>query len=187
MKKIIWIVIIFAFLSGGYVLYILKSEVTLNEPSPLDVLNTSKTPEAKDAFDSMSKEEKEQFMSEVEAMRDVVVEKDESMPETAAVLAQGDFKPRFHSVEGHALLIAQGDKKILRFEDFKTDNGPNLHIYLSSDLGNDDFVDLDEIRATQGSVNYEVPSSVDIARYRYVLVWCVPFGILFSYAELLFP
>ena len=67
---------------------------------------------------------------------------------------------------------------------FETDNGPRLHIYLSAGLGDDDFIDLGPIRATKGNANYEVPAGVDIEKYRNVLVWCVPFGVLFSYAEL---
>jgi hypothetical protein len=77
-----------------------------------------------------------------------------------------------------------GGKKVLRFEDFETVNGPNLHIYLSSDLEGKDFVDLGEIKATKGNVNYDLPEGVDLDRYDKVLVWCVPFKVLFSYGEL---
>ena len=89
-----------------------------------------------------------------------------------------------HEVEGKAILIETDGEKILRFEDFDTINGPDLRIYLSSDLGDDDFVELGKIKATKGNVNYEVPGDVDISKYKYVLVWCKPFKVLFSYAEL---
>ena len=92
--------------------------------------------------------------------------------------------PRAHEVAGKALLISSGGGKILRFEDFETVNGPNLHIYLSTDLGDDDYIDLGEIRATKGNVNYEIDPAIDIQKYNKVLVWCVPFRVLFSYAEL---
>lgn len=74
--------------------------------------------------------------------------------------------------------------QILRFEDFETVNGPNLHIYLATNLQADDFIDLGEIKATKGSVNYTLPSDVDLVKYNKVLVWCVPFKVLFSYADL---
>ena len=102
----------------------------------------------------------------------------------ARLVAEGQFMPRYHEVEGQALLIEDGDKKIVRFENFKTINGPDLRIYLSSDLNNRDIVDLGAIRATTGNVNYELPSGVDTKKYNKVLVWCRAFRVLFSYAEL---
>ena len=63
-------------------------------------------------------------------------------------------------------------------------NGPDLHIYLSADLDAKDYVDLGAIKATKGNVNYDVPAATDTEKYRYVLVWCEPFRVLFGYAEL---
>ena len=92
--------------------------------------------------------------------------------------------PEDHEVKGRAVLISIDQQKILRFEDFETVNGPNLHIYLSEDLEANNYVDLGKIKATKGNVNYNVDSSVDLEKYDKVLVWCVPFKVLFSYAEL---
>ena len=89
-----------------------------------------------------------------------------------------------HEVEGKALLLLNNQEKVLRFENFETINGPNLHIYLSADLEANDYVDLGKIKATKGSVNYNLDSSIDTEKYNKVLVWCVPFKVLFSYAEL---
>jgi hypothetical protein len=72
----------------------------------------------------------------------------------------------------------------LRFENFETINGPKLHIYLASDLSADDYIDLGEIKATKGNVNYEIPDGTDLEKYNKVLVWCRPFKVLFSYSEL---
>jgi len=113
----------------------------------------------------------------------ITVEMNEAAP-SDIFDAMGDFKASAHEVEGKALLIQTNEKTILRFEDFETINGPKLHIYLSSDLGDEDFIDLGEIKATKGNVNYEIPSDVDVKKYNKVLVWCVPFSVLFSYAEL---
>lgn len=101
-----------------------------------------------------------------------------------AVVAQGVFQASAHEVQGRALLIESNGKKTVRFEDFETINGPNLHIYLGADLEGKDFIDLGEIRATKGNVNYELPPDVDLGVYNKVMVWCVPFRVLFSYAEL---
>lgn len=102
----------------------------------------------------------------------------------AVVLTQANFEPRAHDVSGSAILIQKDGGKILHFKNFETINGPNLHIYLSADLNSRDFVDLGAIRATKGSVNYEIPDGIDTEKYRHVLVWCVPFRTLFSSASL---
>lgn len=100
------------------------------------------------------------------------------------LLAQGQFMASVHEVHGKALLIRNGSSNILRFEDFETVNGPDLHIWLASSLGAEDYVDLGPIKATKGNVNYAVPADVDAEKYNKVLVWCVPFKVLFGYAEL---
>lgn len=110
-------------------------------------------------------------------------EVEERMPADSAVLARAAFMPADHEVSGEAILIEVDGKKVLRFENFDTINGPNLHIYLSSSLGEEDYVDLGPIKATKGNVNYELPDDIDLETYNNVLVWCVPFKVLFSYAS----
>lgn len=160
---------------AGYVYFTATETIEVQEASPLQV---------KDNMDSMTAAEKEQFEQEVAAAQDKAKTMDEEMNTAATLIADGEFKPRAHEVMGKALLIQDGDKTALRFEDFETINGPNLHIYLAASLGDDDYVDLGPIKATKGNVNYDVPAGVDTEKYNKVLVWCVPFGVLFSYAEL---
>ena len=176
MKKA-WILIVVVILAiiGWYFISPAFSTIEVNEESPL-IIN--------DDLDSMTKEEKQEFEAAVEEMQDDVIEGGDDMPSEAQLISEGLFMPRAHEVEGSALLIEDNGKNILRFEDFETINGPNLHIYLSSDLGDDDFIDLGEIKATKGSVNYDIPEGVDLDKYNKVLVWCVPFKVLFSYADL---
>jgi len=183
MKKLLPIIIIVLIAAAGYVVYTLQSGGELDELSPL--ANIPPVEEMiKDNLDSMDESTMDDLMEQTKAMQDTVMEKAEPMPTKTSLIAQGAFMKRLHGVSGQALLIDQGDKKILRFENFETDNGPNLHIYLASELGADDFIDLGKIRATKGNVNYEVDASIDTEKYNKVLVWCVPFGVLFSYAEL---
>jgi len=185
-RRVFIVLIIVLLLGGGYVVFTLQSGQELQEASPLDppASTGEPAPVFQDKLDTMSSVEKEQFMAEVEKMKATVMARTDTMPVQARLLAQGDFRRRFHSVEGRALLIAQGDEHILRFEDFQTDNGPRLHIYLSRDRGDEDFIDLGPIKATRGNVNYQVPAGVDFEKYQNVLVWCKPFGVLFSYATL---
>lgn len=183
MKKLFIGGIIALLFAGSLVFFILKSGEELHEDSPLGPAPITPVI-VKDNLETMEEVKKQEFIKQVEEMRDTVMEKTESMPLRATLIAQGDFTPRFHDVEGTALLIKENERRIVRFENFKTDNGPQLRIYLSSDLSNDDFVDLGSIKATKGNVNYDIPEGTDTNKYRYVLVWCKPFGILFSYAKL---
>ena len=113
----------------------------------------------------------------------------ESTENTAALelpkaLLEGNFVESAHEVSGKAIVIDTSNGKVLRFEDFETVNGPDLFIYLSSDLDNNDFIDLGKIKATKGNVNYQLPENVDLEKYNKVLIWCRAFRVLFSYAEL---
>jgi len=101
--------------------------------------------------------------------------------ETKSVPVIGTFG---HPAEGVARVIETAEGTIVRFENFKTINGPNLHVYLSKDLDAKDFVDLGPIRGTSGNINYAVPGDIDISEYTYVLHWCVPFHVLFNSAEI---
>jgi len=170
-----------------YLLSPLWKVIEVDEASPLDIIQEQvgeKTRVIKDSMDSMDAATKQEFEQQVEEMKDKVMVMDDDMPSTPQLVSQAMFKPRAHEVGGIAKLIDVNGKKVLRFEDFDTVNGPELHIYLSSELGNDDFIDLGIIKATKGNVNYDIPEGIDTEKYNKVLVWCKPFGVLFSYADL---
>ena len=108
-------------------------------------------------------------------------------------VAEGSFIPLGrYSGEGVALVLNDGtDQRFLRFENFSTDNGPDLRVYLANsdataDQGtfDDDFVDLGELRGNIGDQNYEIPPDVDLAVYDTVVVWCVRFSTGFTAADL---
>ncbi len=147
--------------------------VEVHEPSPFN-----------DMLDKMDSKTLSTFNKAVAAMNNNISPMNEQMPRSVRVLRQGSFISRAHDVEGKALLIEKDGEKIIRFEDFMTINGPDLHIRLSSDLGGNDYIDLGKIKATKGNANYELPAGVDITIYNNVLVWCEPFSVLFSYARL---
>jgi len=157
----------------------------LNEASPITTSNTTGPAIIKDNFETMSNEMKQKFDQETLAMKDSTMTMVDSMPNgEAKVIAQADFKPRAHDVSGKAFLIEHNGEYTVRFENFETINGPDVKIYLSSELGDSDFINLGDLKATKGNVNYSVPSGTDISKYNTVLVWCKAFSILFSYAEL---
>lgn len=89
-----------------------------------------------------------------------------------------------HPASGTARIIEAESKKFVRYENFKTINGPDLYVYLAKDLKAKEYVNLGTLRATEGNVNYEIPQGVNPAEYRYVLTWCKQFGVLFNYADI---
>lgn len=188
MKKIILVVVaLIALALGWYLLSPLWRTVRLDESSPLQPSATpqpSAPPQVRDQFEKMNTSTRAEFKWQMEAMKGVVRKMADAMPSAVRQVAAGNFLPRAHEVQGRALLIEDGGKEILRLENFKTINGPNLHIWLAADLSDRDYVDLGKIKATEGNVNYAVGSTVDTDKYNKVLVWCVPFRVLFSYAEL---
>ena len=89
-----------------------------------------------------------------------------------------------HPASGEVRIVKSGDQQFIRYENYKTINGPDVQIWLAKDLKGSDYVNLGPLKATEGNINYEVPSDVNIDDYRYVLTWCEDFSVLFNSADL---
>ncbi|HJS81600.1 MAG TPA: DM13 domain-containing protein [Nitrososphaera sp.] len=89
-----------------------------------------------------------------------------------------------HDAEGSAKVIPVSEGSILRLEDFRSTNGPDLYVYLSSEKDATDFVNLGKLKANIGNQNYEIPEGTDLSKYGTVLIWCQQFSVLFGSAEL---
>ncbi|MGB8100999.1 MAG: DM13 domain-containing protein [Nitrososphaeraceae archaeon] len=88
--------------------------------------------------------------------------------------------------EGVAKLIQVGDgTNIVRLENLKATNGPDLYVYLSADKTASDFVSLGRLKGNMGNQNYEIPNGTDLTKYNNVLIWCRAFSVLFGSAQLL--
>lgn len=189
-KIIVSIVIIIVIGVGYFLLSPLWNKVKLDEALPVvsDQPKTEQVEEAPtigDNLDTMDTAVKEKMTREIDAMKDKVMVKDEVMPPKGpVVLKEATLVARSHDVEGKVILLQVGDEKIVRFENLKTVNGPDLRIYLSAGLDKNDFIDLGPIRATEGNVNYTIPAGTDTTKYKNVLIWCRAFGVLFSYGQL---
>lgn len=112
---------------------------------------------------------------------------------STTTLASGTFSSLEHTTSGKAVLMRLPDgKRVLRLEDLKTSNGPELRVYLSSIPAQDDwfvyddgpFVDLGDLKGNVGSSNYELPSDIDDSKYRSAVVWCRRFSVGFGVAPL---
>jgi len=93
----------------------------------------------------------------------------------------------FHFAEGDALIIEVAPGRyVLRVENFSVRNGPDLFMYLSPDPDGyaEGGLTLGELRATDGSFNYEIPEGTDLSLFKSVVVWCERFAVLFATATL---
>lgn len=135
----------------------------------------------------MKKENKKPIIKDNSPAQVIATENlEENLPDFPEVIAQGKFVSIEQEVLGKALFLKSSDKVILRFEDFSIVNGQNIHVYLSpiSNLEGDNFIDLGLLKATSGDFNYEINKSVDISKYKNVIIWSNTFGALFGYAGL---
>ena len=108
----------------------------------------------------------------------------DELPSDANLYAIGTFQSDAHPTSGTASILETNNTFVLRFENFKTDNGPGLYVYISADLEASDYINLGMLKVTEGDFNYEIDSEIDLNTYNNVLIWCEPFSVLFGYAEL---
>ena len=160
---------------------------TVNEEFPLSA--TADMPAG------VTQEEAEDIM---EGMAKINMDTVEPMPEKmteATVLASGKFRDgdSFHKGSGDVNLyrLANGDA-VLRFEDLSVTNGPDLHVLVSThpdpmnkgELRDAGYSTLGQLKGNRGDQNYEVPSDVDPDSISSVIIYCMPFHVIFSVAPL---
>jgi hypothetical protein len=98
----------------------------------------------------------------------------------------GTFTAGAHAASGTVKIIADktdAKKKYLSFENFKTDAGPDLYIYLAEDKAAKGYVSVVKLDKT-GTFSLDVPASADLTKQKYVLIWCQQFTVLFGSAKL---
>ncbi len=131
------------------------------------------------------------------AMTEVPDASVEDMPENDGaemiVLVSGSFYDIAHEGQGTATIYQLADgSRVLRFENFEVLNGPDLHVYLTTqstipDGGFDKLageVDLGALKGNIGDQNYTIPEGLDLDQIRSVVIWCVPFRVAFNAAPL---
>jgi hypothetical protein len=139
--------------------------------------------EAEDIMEGMAKIN----MDAVEPMPDKMAE--------AKMLAVGEFRDgdSFHKGSGDVSLyrLANGDA-VVRFEGLDVTNGPDLHVLVSThsdpmtkgELRDAGYSTLGQLKGNRGDQNYEVPSDIDADSIGSVIIYCMPFHVIFSVAPL---
>ena len=204
-KYLIIAAIIIAILVGYYLISPLFIKVEVDEALPeniiteksedADINEAEPSDEVASGVEKLTEEEKiemEKLTDEVEAVpaelmsdpmpenaQDEPSEEEEKILKTFPVIGT-----KGHPASGDVRVLETASGQVVRYENFSTINGPSLHVYLTNDLEANDFIDLGEAKGTKGNINYPVPKTVNASEYRYVMYWCVPFRVLFNYAEI---
>ena len=145
----------------------------------------------------------EMTMAEVEMTMATMAKMDqpslaEPMPEVAlgpVAVASGSFRDAdsFHRGSGKATIFRTVEgQHVLRFEDFRVTNGPDLRVLLATpnnpqtraELQAGGYVHLAKLKGNVGNQNYEIPPDVDFATDGSVIIYCMPFKVIFSVAPL---
>jgi hypothetical protein len=179
----------------------------VNEPLPTSAVEsevyqkfiTMSEEEKLDTAKQMSPEEREEIMTTASKINNSVNESMDQIPQqqqqtqntiiTASTLRTGSFVgvgDGIHNAEGEAKVIPfqNENSNILRLENLRVTNGPDLYVYLATDKTASDFVNVGKLKANNGNQNYDIPAGTDLTNYDTVLIWCRPFSVLFGSAEL---
>jgi hypothetical protein len=102
----------------------------------------------------------------------------------ATLLASSSFSNGSHTTSGTVKFYSKNGINSLVFEDFSTESGPDLRVYLSTSLGNDDYKEAGKLKAISGSFYYNIDTAIHIDAYKNVLIWCEDFSVLFGKSRL---
>lgn len=151
---------------------------------------------ARDAWLQLAREDPVMALAMLEAALQSPAPVEEARQAVASLLAQGDFVriDNLHWAQGRALIhsLAQGGH-LLRLENFRAANGPDLRVMLSASPAPRDPVTLNEgglaldlgrLKGNAGNQNYAVPAGIDPALYNSVVIFCRRFNVVFSTATL---
>ena len=109
----------------------------------------------------------------------------EQLPVAVTILANGSVTSSVHTSSGTVKIVKDAaNKTYLIFENFKTDNGPDLRVWLSPNNSGTPYQELGLLKAASGNFFYELDASVNYTSNNRVLIWCKQFSVLFGYAVL---
>ncbi len=205
-RKVIIVVIIIAAIAipvGIYTVSPLFINTTVNEPLPAtssltdlqkfqEFMSMNNEEQRVQKGQQMTTEEKNAILRGAAQINGNTI--NQTMTEAATLgggvssLAIGRFigiNDGIHNAEGLAKVIRLDNvSTILRLENFKATNGPDLYVYLATENSASDFVNLGRLKGNIGNQNYDIPEGTDLSRYNTVLIWCKAFSVLFGSAKL---
>ena len=147
-------------------------------------------------FLQMAREDPTMALAMVQAALQAPALVEEAQQSVATRYSQGSFVriDPLHWAQGSAVIYTLGEgKHLLRLENFRSANGPDLRVMLSASLAprsptalNEGglALDLGRLKGNVGDQNYEIPAGLDPGLYNSVVIYCRRFNIIFSTATL---
>src|SRR5215472_11351009 len=113
----------------------------------------------------------------------------------AKTLETGTFHGKVHNTSGRATIYQEANGKlVLRLTNFKTSNGPDVHVVLiaAKDAEDDanflknstEKVELGALKGNEGDQNYDIPAGTDLKKFQTVSIYCERFNANFGAAPL---
>jgi hypothetical protein len=114
---------------------------------------------------------------------------------SSEILRAGEFMDadRFHKGSGDGTIYGLPDgSTLLRLEDFRVTNGPDLRVILSpnpnpqnsSEVLEDGYIEVGKLKGNIGNQNYPLPAGIDPLTFNSIVIYCKPFKVVFSVASL---
>ena len=203
MQKSVKIAIIAAIVViGGYLASPLFYQTRVNEPLP-GALNQIEPGLTYEKFVNMDEGKRKPIVEKMsEQVKDMIMKKAAGSPTTVSetmndltkntpqnqteptILKTGQFEGLLgHQASGTAKIIKANNMIFLRFENFQVTNGPDLHVYITSDGNVQNGIHLSKLKGSVGDQNYLL-ENIDVGVYNTVIVYCQPFGVYFGQAKL---
>lgn len=156
---------------------------------PSEAVLAEASPEMREAFEKM-------MAGDTSAMEKIMEEAaNAATPLGPVPLASGSFRDAdsFHRGSGSATIYLLPDgSHLLRLEDFMVTNGPDLRVLLAEsgdpmsrdELQSGGYTHLAKLKGNIGNQNYEIPPDIDLGDQNSVIIYCMPFHVIFSVAPL---
>jgi hypothetical protein len=123
---------------------------------------------------------------EVEENTPAVAPVDDFDEAMAMLVKQGTFVGiGGHTASGMASIYENSNgHKVVVLDPYESQNGPDLKVYLSKNVGASSYINLGGLKATIGKQSYAIQGNPSIADYTYVHIWCEKFSVEFARAPL---
>lgn len=158
----------------------------------MDMMHADETQTAMESMETMHATETE------EAMQTMHAEETQTAMGTMGemmTMSSGAFMAVEHQGSGTAAIVGSADGGYhLELTDFVVEDGPDLHVILTSQTMVDssassltDPVDLGLLPAIEGDLSLPIPADADLSKVTAVVIWCEDFSVPFTYAPLQAP
>ena len=101
-----------------------------------------------------------------------------------AIRRRGIFESVEKTTAGHAEIFKTTEGKfVLQLQGFVTEPGAGLYIYLV-DNSVDDGIEVAKLTTISGGQTYELPDDIDLSKYRKIVIYSKPAGIVYGAARI---